>query len=80
MVLVRGTLMTRPTNMNKYLLTCKDGGYGWGETGQRAEMCAPDEEYVKQHIPGGWEFQCLGVTFDRFFLKHLSVWCGDHYE
>ncbi len=57
--------------MFKYLLTCFDGGYGWGETGSQAEMCAPSEEFVKKHIPGGWNFQLIGPTEDQFYLKHL---------
>ena len=61
-----------------FLLECIDGGYGWGETGQRAQMTAKGstikeaKEYIKRHIPGGWKFKLMGKTRETFFLKHLK--------
>lgn len=61
----------------KFLLTCKDGGYGWGETGDRAEMCALGAtqeiaaEFVRRNIPGGWSMECLGKTEDTYYLRNL---------
>lgn len=57
--------------MKLYRLECVDGGFGWGETGQEAEMCAPSEEFVKQNIPGGWTYKLVGDTTENFFLRHL---------
>ena len=57
--------------MDKYLLKCVDGGWGWGETGAQAHMCAPNEEFVKHHIPGGWVYELLGPTTDNYYLEHL---------
>lgn len=62
----------------KFRLMCRDGGSGWGNTGQVAHMCAPGNTlddataYVKQHVPGGWSFKLIGPTKDRFYLKHLG--------
>ena len=59
--------------MNRlYLLQCVDGGWGWGETGALALMCAPDADYVQHHMPGGWKYTDLGPTYKNFYLKHLS--------
>jgi len=59
---------------HKYLLTCISGGFGWGETGAKAEMCAENEEILKKHIPGGWIYEDLGLTNDTFYLNHLSTY------
>ena len=59
--------------MYLYKLTCVDGGFGWGETGAQAEMCAPNDEYVKHHVPGGWNFEKIRETNETFFLRHIIL-------
>ena len=61
----------------KFIVKCVDGGWGWGNTGQRACMCFSGktmeeaESKLKQHIPGGWEHEFVGETNETYYLKHL---------
>ena len=57
--------------MRLYELTCNDGDWGWGKTGQQSLMCAENEDFVKQHIPGGWSYKDCGETKETFYLKHI---------
>lgn len=65
--------------MKRFLsrLKCNTGGFGWGETGAKAEMTMPGntpeeaEKLVKKHIPGGWTYELVGETKEDFYLKHL---------
>lgn len=49
-------------------ITCTDGGWGWGETGQKGYMVGsgdtPDDAkaHVKPYLPGGWRIEYIGET------------------
>jgi len=62
-----------------FYLHCRDGGAGWGETGDKAymERHANDEESAitscNRHIPGGWDMVSLGVVGNKnLYLRHLT--------
>ncbi len=67
----------RKARFFKFILECIGGGGGWGETGQRAMMCAEgetleeSEKFVKKHIPGGWKANPVGETTETYYLRHL---------
>ena len=61
----------------KVYITCRDGGCGWGETGQQAEMTfltnTPSEAAIQAgiHIPGGWVVTKITETTDDFYIRHI---------
>ena len=58
--------------MKLYKLKCISGGAGWGEAGAEALMCAPDEAFVKNNVPGGWIYEYVSETEDTYYLKHIQ--------
>lgn len=66
-----------PATFYKFLLSCIDGGHGWGKVGQKSLMCCQGktkkeaETKLLNNIPGGWTYRCLGQTEETFYLCHL---------
>ena len=56
------------TRKYKFMLFCYDGGWGWGETGQKGKMIVKAknkkeaEKICKSYIPGGWTIKYKGIT------------------
>jgi hypothetical protein len=65
-----------PVTFFMFLLTCVEGGYGWGETGQKALMCSEgktkEEAENNLDIPVSWKHMFLKETTETFYLKHLG--------
>ena len=54
-----------------FMLYCFDGGWGWGETGQKGEMIIKAknkkaaEKVCKSYVPGGWIIKYKGLTKEK---------------
>jgi hypothetical protein len=59
----------------KFDLECTDGGWGWGETGQKGVLIVSARSYeaaieeARTIIPGGWTWYAVGKTDEKPYLR-----------
>ena len=74
--------------MRKFLfkIECNDGGWGWGETGQRGHLIAEGntlieaEEYARIHLPGGWSFTLECEIQATEHCGHRATWDEEGFQ